>query len=54
MAQAIKHKRTRLAPAPGAGPALGTCEIKIDAINFRGFPQVPGNDEVLSYPDAQS
>jgi uncharacterized phage protein (TIGR02218 family) len=40
---------------PGCDKTFATCQAKFDnAINFRGFPHVPGNDQVLSYPDAQS
>jgi uncharacterized phage protein (TIGR02218 family) len=40
---------------PGCDKTFATCKAKFDnAINFRGFPHVPGNDQVLSYPDAQS
>jgi len=40
---------------PGCDKTFVTCQAKFDnAVNFRGFPHVPGNDQVLSYPDAQS
>jgi uncharacterized phage protein (TIGR02218 family) len=40
---------------PGCDKTFATCRAKFDnALNFRGFPDVPGNDQVLSYPDAQS
>ena len=40
---------------PGCDKAFATCKAKFDnAINFRGFPHVPGNDQILRYPDAQS
>jgi uncharacterized phage protein (TIGR02218 family) len=40
---------------PGCDKTFATCQAKFDnAVNFRGFPQVPGNDQVLGYPDAQS
>jgi uncharacterized phage protein (TIGR02218 family) len=40
---------------PGCDKSFATCRAKFDnAVNFRGFPHVPGNDQVLSYPDAQS
>jgi uncharacterized phage protein (TIGR02218 family) len=40
---------------PGCDKTFATCQAKFDnAANFRGFPHVPGNDQVLSYPDAQS
>jgi uncharacterized phage protein (TIGR02218 family) len=40
---------------PGCDKTFATCRAKFDnAVNFRGFPHVPGNDQVLSYPDAQS
>jgi len=40
---------------PGCDKTFATCQAKFDnAVNFRGFPHVPGNDQVLGYPDAQS
>jgi uncharacterized phage protein (TIGR02218 family) len=40
---------------PGCDKSFATCQAKFDnVINFRGFPHVPGTDQVLSYPDAQS
>ena len=40
---------------PGCDKSFATCKTKFDnAINFRGFPHVPGNDQILRYPDAQS
>jgi uncharacterized phage protein (TIGR02218 family) len=40
---------------PGCDKSFATCQAKFDnVVNFRGFPHVPGNDQVLSYPDAQS
>jgi uncharacterized phage protein (TIGR02218 family) len=40
---------------PGCDKSFATCQTKFDnVINFRGFPHVPGTDQVLSYPDAQS
>jgi uncharacterized phage protein (TIGR02218 family) len=40
---------------PGCDKTFATCRAKFDnAVNFRGFPHVPGTDQVLSYPDAQS
>jgi uncharacterized phage protein (TIGR02218 family) len=40
---------------PGCDKSFATCQAKFDnAVNFRGFPHVPGTDQVLSYPDAQS
>ena len=40
---------------PGCDKSFVTCRSKFDnAINFRGFPHVPGNDQILRYPDAQS
>jgi uncharacterized phage protein (TIGR02218 family) len=40
---------------PGCDKSFATCKAKFDnAINFRGFPHVPGNDQILRYPDAQS
>jgi uncharacterized phage protein (TIGR02218 family) len=40
---------------PGCDKSFPTCQAKFDnVVNFRGFPHVPGTDQVLSYPDAQS
>jgi uncharacterized phage protein (TIGR02218 family) len=40
---------------PGCDKTFATCKAKFDnAVNFRGFPHIPGTDQVLSYPDAQS
>jgi uncharacterized phage protein (TIGR02218 family) len=40
---------------PGCDKSFATCRAKFDnVVNFRGFPHVPGTDQVLSYPDAQS
>ncbi len=40
---------------PGCDKSFAICKAKFDnAINFRGFPHVPGNDQILRYPDAQS
>ena len=40
---------------PGCDKTFATCKAQFDnAINFRGFPHVPGSDQVLRYPDAQS
>jgi uncharacterized phage protein (TIGR02218 family) len=37
----------------GCDKQFATCKAKFDnAINFRGFPTMPGNDAVLSYPTA--
>lgn len=37
----------------GCDKQFATCKAKFDnAINFRGFPYMPGNDAVLSYPAA--
>ncbi len=37
----------------GCDKQFTTCKAKFDnAINFRGFPYMPGNDAVLSYPTA--
>ncbi len=36
---------------PGCDKTFATCQAKLDnAVNFRGFPHVPGTDQVLSYP----
>ena len=35
----------------GCDKYFATCRDKFaNALNFRGFPQMPGNDHVLSYP----
>jgi uncharacterized phage protein (TIGR02218 family) len=35
----------------GCEKQFGTCKAKFDnAVNFRGFPYMPGNDAVTSYP----
>ncbi|HSC17809.1 MAG TPA: DUF2163 domain-containing protein [Rhizomicrobium sp.] len=35
----------------GCDKQFGTCKAKYDnAVNFRGFPYMPGNDAVTSYP----
>jgi uncharacterized phage protein (TIGR02218 family) len=35
----------------GCDKQFGTCKAKFDnAVNFRGFPYMPGNDAVTSYP----
>ncbi len=40
---------------PGCDKNFAICKAKFDnAVNFRGFPPVPGNDQILRYPDAQS
>ncbi|MDH3660762.1 MAG: DUF2163 domain-containing protein [Alphaproteobacteria bacterium] len=40
---------------PGCDKSFATCKAKFDnAVNFRGFPHVPGNEQILRYPDAQS
>jgi uncharacterized phage protein (TIGR02218 family) len=40
---------------PGCDRTFATCKSKFDnAVNFRGFPHIPGTDQVLSYPNAQS
>jgi uncharacterized phage protein (TIGR02218 family) len=40
---------------PGCDKSFATCQAKFDnVVNFGGFPHVPGTDQVLSYPDAQS
>jgi uncharacterized phage protein (TIGR02218 family) len=40
---------------PGCDKSFATCRAKFDnAINFRGFPHVPGTDQVLRYPDAEA
>jgi len=40
---------------PGCDKSFATSKAKFDnAINFRGFPHVPDDDQILRYPDAQS
>jgi uncharacterized phage protein (TIGR02218 family) len=35
----------------GCDKQFSTCRTKFDnALNFRGFPYMPGNDAVVSYP----
>jgi uncharacterized phage protein (TIGR02218 family) len=35
----------------GCDKRFATCVQKFDnAVNFRGFPHIPGNDFVMSYP----
>jgi uncharacterized phage protein (TIGR02218 family) len=35
----------------GCDKQFGTCKAKFaNAVNFRGFPYMPGNDAVTSYP----
>ena len=37
----------------GCDKQFATCKAKFaNAANFRGFPYMPGNDAVISYPDA--
>lgn len=37
----------------GCDKQFGTCQAKFDnALNFRGFPNIPGNDFVVSYPNS--
>jgi len=39
---------------PGCDKKFSTCKAKYDNVkNFRGEPNVPGNDQVLAYPDAK-
>ena len=39
------------AATAGCDKQFSTCKAKFDnAVNFRGFPYMPGNDAVLSYP----
>ncbi len=40
-----------LAVTAGCDKQFSTCKAKFDnALNFRGFPYMPGNDAVVSYP----
>jgi uncharacterized phage protein (TIGR02218 family) len=35
----------------GCDKRLATCRDRFaNAVNFRGFPHIPGNDFVISYP----
>ena len=35
----------------GCDKAFSTCHDRFaNAVNFRGFPHIPGNDFVISYP----
>jgi uncharacterized phage protein (TIGR02218 family) len=37
----------------GCDKTIGTCKAKFDnVVNFRGFPHMPGNDWVSSYPNS--
>jgi uncharacterized phage protein (TIGR02218 family) len=37
----------------GCDKQLGTCRAKFgNALNFRGFPHMPGNDFIVSTPQA--
>lgn len=36
----------------GCNKFFTTCQLYNNAVNFRGEPHVPGQDELLSYPDA--
>lgn len=39
---------------PGCDKKFATCKAKYSNVkNFRGEPNVPGNDQVLAYPDAK-
>jgi hypothetical protein len=38
--------------AQGCDKMFATCKLYANQNNFRGEPQVPGQDEMLSYPDA--
>jgi uncharacterized phage protein (TIGR02218 family) len=41
--------------SPGCDKNFATCKAKFDnAINYRGCPDLPGNDQILRYHDAQS
>lgn len=40
--------------AQGCDKAFSTCKIYNNVKNFRGEPQVPGQDELLNYPNATS
>ncbi len=39
---------------PGCKKDLIQCSIYDQVVNFRGFPYIPGTDELISYPDAQA
>jgi hypothetical protein len=38
--------------AQGCNKLFATCKLYNNQVNFRGEPQVPGQDEMLKYPDA--
>ncbi len=39
---------------PGCDKSFATCKARYSNVkNFRGEPHVPGNDQILSYPDAK-
>jgi hypothetical protein len=40
--------------AQGCNKMFATCQLYSNAINFRGEPHVPGQDQMLNYPDAHS
>lgn len=40
--------------AQGCDKRFGTCKVYENQKNFRGEPHVPGEDELLKYPDAKS
>jgi len=54
MSEAIAAGDT-FAITPGCDKQFTTCKAKFaNAANFRGFPYMPGNDAVLSYPAAST
>ena len=41
--------------SPGCDHTIPTCHSKYgNEINFQGFPKMPGQDEIMKYPDATS
>jgi len=40
--------------AQGCDKRFGTCKVYQNVKNFRGEPHVPGEDELMKYPDAKS
>ena len=39
---------------PGCDKTFATCKDRYNNVkNFRGEPNVPGSDQIMSYPDAK-
>ena len=50
-AGADRGRRYASPSPPAATSASQTCRDRFDnVVNFRGFPHIPGNDFVISYP----